>query len=340
MARLNEEGREHLEAYWFHPDEDAQRSLKQRHSKMIGDERASLAPFAAAAHYGHATFKYLLHVDDDTIVHMQPLQALLEGLVPAAAWDTPLALSDNIWFKWQHPTLLAPRCLPCGFDTSAISGDALERSQAAARMAHQTHHPRGKATAGWLPHPGCPVCSPALACLGHNRTGLRCIPVGPRPGAHGGAGMILSTGLLRSIPLDQARASLAAIFQCSGSDCLIANILWARGVAYTDPGLTLLPGGEDDVLFDNRKCKELLKRAAALAAGAPCHVSPCEECDSRCAWYFRHAVSCHLSARMFKTYAEAADTMRHMVEGHRAMVARLGAGPGAGGRTGVGGGDG
>ncbi|GLI65997.1 hypothetical protein VaNZ11_009692 [Volvox africanus] len=102
----------------------------------VGDTRAAVTPFLAHMHFGD-TYKWMLYGDDDTIFYMTGLLKLLSNFDP----EQPLAITDNIWFYTLHTNPGAPRCLPCGFNTSTI----------------RTNHT-------FTPRPACPFCTRALAC--------------------------------------------------------------------------------------------------------------------------------------------------------------------------------
>ncbi|GFR42726.1 hypothetical protein Agub_g3644 [Astrephomene gubernaculifera] len=124
----------HREAYGYWDDDSiAQGSWR---GGNVGDTRAAATPFLAHRHFGD-TYKWMLYGDDDTIFYMTGVLKLLSQFDP----EQPLALTDNIWYYSLHPSPSAPRCLPCGFNTSSIS----------------TNH-------SFTPRPACPFCTRALAC--------------------------------------------------------------------------------------------------------------------------------------------------------------------------------
>ncbi|GIL93811.1 hypothetical protein Vretimale_188 [Volvox reticuliferus] len=125
---------DNFEAYGYWEDDHVEAGTWR--GGNVGDTRAAVTPFLAHLHFGDK-YKWMLYGDDDTIFYMTGVLKLLANFDP----EQPLAITDNIWFYTQHTNPGAPRCLPCGFNTSTI----------------QTNHT-------FTPRPACPFCTRALAC--------------------------------------------------------------------------------------------------------------------------------------------------------------------------------
>ncbi|KXZ48635.1 hypothetical protein GPECTOR_26g538 [Gonium pectorale] len=228
--------------------------------------------------------------DDDTFFNLPNVRKLLARFDP----ELPIALSDNLWYSTHHPALEAFRCLPCGFNASAMPPLA----------------PNATTTPGYTPRPACPYCTPAAACPADQP---HCSVGG---GAHGGAGMLLSVGLMRRLPYDAAETCMLATLHCSGGDCLVSQCLWRAGFGFTDPGDSLLhPNPYAHVLFDGLEMRNALKAPLdALVAGG---------CGPACRATLRRAVSVHVRGKSYPSFAKAAAAMFGLAESHAAAAAFL-----------------
>ncbi|PNH06691.1 hypothetical protein TSOC_006910 [Tetrabaena socialis] len=280
VPSLNKVYGKYNEVYEHHPDE-TDPDPKNWHAKFPGDFRAAVAPFAAHRQYGDG-YKWLLYGDDDTIFFLPGLRRLLSGFDP----ELPLALTDNLWYGSGHPRLEAYRCLPCGFNDSAL--------------------PAAQTNLSYTPRAACPYCTRAAACP----------PAEPEctiTGAHGGAGMVFSVGLMRRMPYDAALSCMNGIFHCSGGDCLVSQCIWKAGLGFTDPGHSLLHDNPlAHVLFDNMEARFFLKNPIdQLVLG---------NCDADCRSAIRHAVSFHLRGKSFSSFGKAAAAMFGLAESHAAAI--------------------
>lgn len=273
-------GQDNLETYEHFPDEDkATKSVW--HARNAGDVRAAVVPFFAHQHYG-PTYKWLLYGDDDTVWFMDNVRRLLAGL----DHEQPMMLTDNIWHNNGHPRLEATRCLPCGHDNSSLAKQQLET--------------------GYAPQPACPYCTPQAAC-GATRPDCK------GPGAHGGAGVIISVGFFKHADHAEFMACINSTFLCSGGDCLFSRCAWRAGVGFTDPGHSLkFTKPVDHVIFDNMALRASLKDPiTALVLG---------QCKSTCMLAVRHAVTFHLRGRSYTSFSKAAAAVYALVASHKAAL--------------------
>ncbi|DBB03610.1 hypothetical protein WJX82_006761 [Trebouxia sp. C0006] len=201
----------------------------------IGDVRAGVTPFLAAHLHGYNNFKWMLYGDDDTVFFIDNALDMLEGL----DHNMPYFLTDHLWFPDQfdgrggdhrkmHPNRSAPRCLPCGYQ------DPLHQPNGTS-----IHVPAGSYRAP----EGCP-CTLETLCRGADNPGYW----GPEcqwnkashPGwwyfAHGGAGAILSVGLLRSIEWAKMERRFDVDGGVSGDSQFMAAVFDESGILPTDPG--------------------------------------------------------------------------------------------------------
>eukprot|EP00887_Chlorella_sp_A99_P003186 scaffold9.g3186.t1 len=172
--------------------------------------------------------EWLLYMDDDTIFFPDAVLRLLEDFDP----DLPYFISDHFWWPdpaepWEshysvHPHKAAPRCLPCHFDTSPYEGRKMD-----------------------FPAPkGCP-CTPELLCAADRtrppaeRAFNRHCDYPRHPwltySMHGGAGGIMSVGLMRRVSFEFMEACTKSLYS-TGGDSFITICLWQAGYAMTDPG--------------------------------------------------------------------------------------------------------
>lgn len=216
------DGKLHNETWGHYPDDNPRRSM------YPGDSRAGLVPFLAHQVFGD-TYKWLLYMDDDTIFFPDAVQRLLEDFDP----DLPYFITDHLWWPdpkqpprlhiSNHPNKEAPRCLPCHFDTTPYKDKKMP-----------------------FPAPkGCP-CTPQLLCdaaAAANMTTFNRFCDMPRApftvySMHGGAGGIMSIGLMRSVSFDWMEKCTKSLYS-TGGDAFISICLWQAGYAITDPGLGL-----------------------------------------------------------------------------------------------------
>ncbi|GIL77275.1 hypothetical protein Vretimale_3047 [Volvox reticuliferus] len=291
---LNTVYSKYREVYKYHPDEHT--VAEKMHAKNPGDYRAALAPFAAHLHFGD-TYKWMLYGDDDTVFFMPGVRKL----VAQFDHNLPFALSDNLWYDSNHPRLEAFRCLPCGFNTSAVRTTSAEQN-GTANATTAAKDPF------FIPRPACPFCSRTDACPPSEPD---CTIGG---GAHGGAGMIFSVGLMRKLLYDDMVACMERIYHCSGGDCLVSQCIWRAGYGFTDPGISLL---YDDpyahILFDSLASRWFLRN--------PIEQIYLGNCNSEvCSYLVRNAVSFHLRGKSYPSFPKAAAAMFGIVESHAAAV--------------------
>ncbi|KAK9836092.1 hypothetical protein WJX81_000611 [Elliptochloris bilobata] len=228
-AALRAEAEQHNETWAAYPDDRPLRSLA-----LKGDSRAALAP-----HFGGA-YKWLLYGDDDTFFFTDAMLGVLGGLDP----DMPYFLTDHLWWSsgssvhshalrdTHHPHGAAPRCVPCGYlrNTSALP----------------------------FPAPaGCP-CTPHLLCAADRHgvmfqalrgpCGMPRVPVATYS-MHGGAGALLSVGLLRAIDFEAFEDCVLTTYS-TGGDAFISICLWQAGYGMTDIDPFWHPSPMGRTMFD------------------------------------------------------------------------------------------
>lgn len=283
----------HGEVWTMYPDDNPLRAL------YPGDTRAALAPFIAHKLLGD-TYKWMLYGDDDTFFFVEGVLDMVQDLDP----DMPYFITDHMWWSPQpnapmHPRNDAPRCLPCNFDENQPGIDPTKAPYQARK--------------------GCP-CTPKDICTlpeyEHVFRGGCDIPRHPKwtYSMHGGAGAVISVGLLR-------RVSLAYMEECiqgdhsTGGDAFISICLWKAGYGTTDPGFSFYhpeiqmfdPGPED-------RMGVLMRLSRALE----------RKCDDSCALMLQKMVSLHIRSRHFPTLEHAGMFMRAlaaMYDGYSAMRA-------------------
>lgn len=197
-----------------------------------GDARAAMAPFLANQSSGLDSYKWMLYGDDDTVFYLDNVLRMLEPLDPAM----PYFITDHIWFlrslteelddNRKHPARAAPRCLPCNYF------DPLQ----GAPHSNQFEAPRG-----------CP-CTKEYLCAHDNLKvfgGADVCNVKQHNWyfGHGGAGAILSAGLLKLASFETVKAFVDAAMQGDPSktvmsgDGVFSQVLFhVMEIMPTDPG--------------------------------------------------------------------------------------------------------
>ncbi|KAK9817252.1 hypothetical protein WJX72_011896 [[Myrmecia] bisecta] len=275
----NEAGRGINEAWQFYPDDKPLRALHP------GDTRAAVAPFMAHTVFGDS-YKWCLYGDDDTVWFIDGILDLVQDIDP----DMPYFITDHLWWSsinntiGNHPNLEAPRCLPCG------------------------HEPEGMIGAdGWKPFNapiGCP-CTAELLCNTDDRNIFEddcSIPRHPirTYSMHGGAGGLVSVGLLRILGY-QRMIDCVESLHSTGGDAFITICLWFHGYAHTDPGYSFYhpemrmfdPGPEDSAGVMYALSEAVLDR-----------------CDPSCKHLVDHMVTSHVRSRKAASIEAAAQTIR------------------------------
>ncbi|KAK9816820.1 hypothetical protein WJX72_005362 [[Myrmecia] bisecta] len=271
-----EEGRPFNETWTWYPDDAPLRSL------YGGDTRAALVPFMAHRQLGD-TYKWLLYGDDDTVWFIDGMMRILENLDP----DMPYFITDHMWWsshpgRASHPNREAPRCLPCNFDDSGLD----------------------KSRAPFNAPKGCP-CTPQLLCDTDERGIFNqyCdIPRAPIAtfSMHGGAGGIMSIGLMRAVPFDFMEKCIKSLYS-TGGDAFISICLWQAGYASTDPGYSFYhpevqmfdPGPED-------RMGVMMKLVRALD----------HRCDETCQHQLDKMITLHVRSRVFPLLEDAAQFIK------------------------------
>lgn len=218
-----------------------------------GDLRAAIAPFVANLTAGGTDkYKWILYGDDDTVFNIDGVLKAVSGLNP----DHPYLLTDALWFPEGingdvkvHPNREAPRCLPCEYQDPLL--DAPNGARACAEAG-------GNLTrTGWqFPAPRACGCTRADLCKAdvegrvfNNATcdgpapEFKIVPGDPKyPHAgwwymlHGGAGALMSAGLMRRASYQQMEDFFTSNPPQSG-DGWITRAIWnVMGIGPTDPG--------------------------------------------------------------------------------------------------------
>ncbi|DBA83524.1 TPA: hypothetical protein ACH3X2_006448 [Trebouxia sp. C0005] len=197
-----------------------------------GDARAAMAPFLANQSLGTDSYKWMLYGDDDTVFYLDNVLRMLEPL----DHTMPYFITDHIWFlrslteevddNRMHPARSAPRCLPCNYQ------DPLQGSSSS----NEFDAPQG-----------CP-CTRQFLCAHDN--------LGVFGGAdvcnvkqhnwyfgHGGAGAILSSGLMKLASFDTVKLFVDRAMQGDPSktvmsgDGVFSQVLHTvMDIMPTDPG--------------------------------------------------------------------------------------------------------
>ncbi|KAL0040094.1 hypothetical protein WJX79_006208 [Trebouxia sp. C0005] len=213
------------EVWGYYPDDEP---LKGLHP---GDSRAALTPFLAHEAF-EGDYKWILYGDDDTFFFVDGVLELLQDFDPSL----PYFITDHYWWGDElnesmnyHPHERAPRCLPCHW-----TQEDEERSL------------RADGYRPFQPYIGCP-CTAERICKTDDRGFFddACnMPVWkPLPAddfrvytMHGGAGALMSIGLMERLPLSFMDRCMKDLARSSGGDALISVCLWRAGYAFTDPG--------------------------------------------------------------------------------------------------------
>ncbi|EIE26267.1 hypothetical protein COCSUDRAFT_39407 [Coccomyxa subellipsoidea C-169] len=187
------------ETWVAYPDDSPRRS-----PFFAGDSRAAMA-------LGD-TYKWLLYGDDDTVFFPEAAMQLLASFDP----ELPYAITDNILFA--HMT---------GF--------------------HPPGSPFKPAAWNFASPRGCP-CTPTLLCAAESERPLYGVaargctdPPPPKAATyaiHGGAGAILSVGLMRRLNRTQFESCVLSL-KSTGGDAFFTICLWRAGYAPTDPGYSV-----------------------------------------------------------------------------------------------------
>ncbi|DBB16076.1 TPA: hypothetical protein ACH3X3_003441 [Trebouxia sp. C0006] len=214
------------EVWGYYPDDEP---LKGLHP---GDSRAALTPFMAHEAF-EGDYKWILYGDDDTFFFVDGVLELLQDFDPSL----PYFITDHYWWGDElnesmnyHPHERAPRCLPCHW-----TQEDEERS-----LRVDGYRP-------FQPYIGCP-CTAERICKTDDRGYFddACnMPVW-KPDTegrdfrvytmHGGAGALMSIGLMERLPLSFMDRCMKDLARSSGGDALISVCLWRAGYAFTDPG--------------------------------------------------------------------------------------------------------
>lgn len=290
---------QHNEMWEYYPDDWPLRSRYQ------SDSRLALTPFLAHRRFGD-TYKWLLYGDDDTFFFDHALISTLQEMDP----DMPYFLTDHMW--WQeyldghperikpgsihHPHEKAPVCVPC-------------------------HYTKNTSDLPFPSPPGCP-CTPEILCnadVGQEflaKSGPRGACGMPRVpirsfSMHGGAGAVLSIGLMRAISLEWFEDCVHNAYS-TGGDAIISMCLWEAGFGMTsiDPfwhprkqnmfDVGRIAQGEDDNI---RKRLAVVLRTHLQKAAGLCLSDACQ-------LEWNHTVSLHMRSRMFPSRTAHAELSR------------------------------
>lgn len=206
------------EIWGYYPDDWP---LKGLHA---GDTRAALTPFLAHQMYA-GNYSWLLYGDDDTVFFIDSVSELLQDFDPSL----PYLITDHYWWADKtdaeahfHPHERAPRCLPCHW-----TQEDQERSL------------RADGYKPFVGYPACP-CTAEHICRYDERGFFDedcSMPVHPHRAysIHGGAGAIMSIGLMERLPLSFMEDCMAEM-SGTGGDAFLSRCVWKAGYAFTDPG--------------------------------------------------------------------------------------------------------
>lgn len=240
-------------------------------AKHPGDPRAAFTPWLADKTVNSTGYKWILYGDDDTFWFVGGVLDLLKDLDP----DMPYIVTDNLWWSdvegtiGSQPNFRAPRCLPCNHSISGFEG-VLDKRPFNAPL-------------------GCPctaqqLCnSPDLAQFFNPDCDI------PRHGSrtysmHGGAGTLISVGLMRKVSYEFMEQCLWSE-QAPGGDGLLMACLWRAGYGVSDPGFSFYH--PELRMFDpvSQEGRQLLYAFTEGLSGG---------CDSSCQTLLAHVVSSHV----------------------------------------------
>ncbi|KAK9864797.1 hypothetical protein WJX84_005872 [Apatococcus fuscideae] len=247
-------------------------------------------------------YKWILYGDDDTVFFIDNVLDLVKDL----DHNMPYFISDAIWWpNWSpdgaptyvHGNRWAPRCLPCNY-TDPLAGKS---------------HPFGFAA-----QPACPCTNEALCRMDNinafNQDG--CHWNGYRPGSwyfiHGGAGALISAGLMREATYAAAEEYVVHHDYGSG-DSMITQVMWDLFKTLpTDPGFGFyrdhvqmfdpgwrgerVRGPEDAGTVDlGNDPAGILERYESAAK---------QRCNGKCIEQLDHVITSHLRSRYAKDDVE------------------------------------
>ncbi|KAG2488385.1 hypothetical protein HYH03_013072 [Edaphochlamys debaryana] len=146
---------------------------------------------------------------------------------------------------------------------------------------------------------------------------------------HGGAGLVLSIGLMLALDLDAAEKHIVETMASSGGDALLSEAIAQQGFGFTDPGARFhFPGAQPYHyhLFDGRGPHELNSEMDFLECRVQGQIKlfnprmwfrihPEERM-----WMLEHTVAIHASARG-RTIEEVAAEVAQRAEAHMALLA-------------------
>lgn len=268
--------------------------------------KAAMTPSLAHESLGDRGYEWMLYGDDDTIWHLDAVASIVEGLDPAL----PHFITDHFWF-WgygegtpphpEHPSPAAPRCAPCGANVSGLP----------------TVGP-GTPT-GFVPPEACGGCTWRKLCEADagRRPDLYlpgCAGFKPRYPpqgeliAHGGAGIILSVGLMKQLTapymLECIRNNFTHI-RVPGGDTLFSHCAFSTGVAPTDPGYFL----RDTAFNAFDQGGQLVRQSIDLAY----HSLKRSCCSALCQARLKAATTVHMRSAHFKEPEVAMDMAREVI---------------------------
>eukprot|EP00887_Chlorella_sp_A99_P000326 scaffold13.g326.t1 len=243
-----------------------------------------------------ATFPDNLPGASKTPVWFLPaVQRLVAQLDP----QQPYLLTDCYWDKFKQGqigvcALNEPRCIPCHVNTEGKNLTALRVVKTC----------------------GTP-CTRELMCEAfkaeYGKAMGRDCRRPPINFVHGGAGQILSIGLLRRLKLREFEKCVRsrAYKTCHSSDCIFTRCMWAQGWGYTDPGFTVEHPGTIRTLFDPWRGLSMTQQLREVSLGQTAGA-----CGVECQAGLPHMVSNHLVLRAATQPHEAALLMRELVDAY------------------------
>lgn len=238
-------------------------------------------------------FDWVLFGDDDTAFNLDVLVDLVKKFDP----DEPHLISDNIFVRYNssvtyHGNQTAPRCVPCGVQAPPV----------------KEHN-------NWKPPQACPRCTWDMLRESdpdrpeyYSKEGFGTVYLPTHELAvHGGAGMLLSRGLIAELNSTYMHTCLTTQFQrkiVPGGDTIISHCIFRLNVAPTDPGSLALTGKQ---AFSPNKCQTLcaVSDAYLYTKGFNC-------CDKECETRLNTIISTHIRTAHFGTPAQARESLRSL----------------------------
>lgn len=236
-------------------------------------------------------FDWVVFGDDDTYFNLDVIADMIERFDQ----NMPHLLTDNIFYRYEtnssvHGTPLAPRCTPCGVEAPPV-----------------------KQLGGWKPPQACPVCTWDLLRESDPKRPAFYSKDGFKPvylknyelSLHGGAGMVLSRGLVAMLNSSYMHDCMTTKFKgviVPGGDTIISHCMFMLNVAPTDPGSLASTGKQT---FAPNDCQTIcaVSDSYLYTKGFGC-------CDKDCQQRLRTIASIHVRSMHFAAPVQAKESLQ------------------------------